>query len=479
MLLKYIQSTLNKLYKEITGLDCSLIEPIPESGSPRKYYRLISEKAIFIGAYNPVIEENETFFSFARTFRSMDLPVPEVLAISSDRKCYIQTDFGNISLFDLVQKDIESGNISTQTLNYYKKSLNYLIQFQISAHQKVNYSMAYPIAAFDATSVLFDLEYFKYYFLKLHPQISFNERLLQIDFQNFTTFLLNAPADYFMYRDFQSRNIIVRDDQAYFIDFQGGRKGPLQYDVVSLLFQAKARLAESTRNELKEYYLSNLEKFVPNIRSEFEKYYDNFIYLRLFQVLGAYGYRGLIQKKAHFIDSIPHAISTLKEIFPSPYMNDQFPELTKVMEQILLIEEIYLPKKSIEPGLHITVSSFSYLKKGIPADNSGNGGGFVFDCRALPNPGREARYRMLTGKDSEVISFLKEKTEVHEFQSNVKSILTQSILEYQRRGFSSLTVNFGCTGGQHRSVYMAETSSEWIKNTFPGVKILTKHIELQ
>jgi aminoglycoside/choline kinase family phosphotransferase len=479
LLLKYIQSTLNKLYKEITGLDCSMIEPIPESGSPRKYYRLTSEKAVLIGAYNPVIEENETFFSFAQTFRLLDLPVPEVLSISSDRKCYVQTDLGNISLFDLVQKDIESGNISTITLDYYKKSLNYLIQFQISAHQKINYSMAYPIATFDATSVLFDLEYFKYYFLKLHPQIIFNERLLQSDFQNFTAYLLNAPSDYFMYRDFQSRNILIHNDQPYFIDFQGGRKGPLQYDLVSLLYQAKARIAESTRNELKEYYLNLLEKNIPNSRTEFEKYYEYFVFLRLFQVLGAYGYRGLIQKKPHFIASIPHAISTLKEIFPTAFVNDQFPELTKVLEQILQIEEIYLPKKVIETGLKIIVSSFSYLKTGIPADSSGNGGGFVFDCRALPNPGREVRYRMLTGKDSEVITFLEEKSEIYEFQSNVKSILTQSILEYQRRGFSSLAVNFGCTGGQHRSVYMAETSSEWIKNTFPNVNVITKHIELQ
>lgn len=479
MLLKYLQSTLNKLFKEVTGLDCDLIEPISESGSPRKYFRLHSENTVLIGAYNPVIEENETFFSFAETFRTLDLPVPAVLAISPDRKCYVQTYLGNKSLFDLVQTDLESGAISSQTLEQYKNCLNYLIQFQIIAHQKINYSLAYPISTFDATSVLFDLEYFKYYFLKLHSQINFNERLLQTDFQNFTSFLLNAPADYFMYRDFQSRNIMIHDNQPYFIDFQGGRKGPLQYDLVSLLFQAKARLSNSMRNDLKEYYLSQLEKSLANIRTEFEKYYNNFVYLRLFQVLGAYGYRGLIQKKAHFIDSIPYAIATLKEIFQFPLLNDQYPELTKVLQQIITMEEIYHPNKPFEPGLHITINSFSYLKKGIPVDNSGNGGGFVFDCRALPNPGREARYRMLTGKDSEVISFLKEKTEVIEFQSNVKSILTQSILEYQRRGFSSLVINFGCTGGQHRSVYMAETSSEWITNTFPDVKVIIKHIELQ
>lgn len=479
MLLHYIQNTLNQLFKDFSGLECSVIEPIPESGSPRKYYRLKSDTTELIGVYNPVIEENETFFSFSKTFQSLDLPVPEILAVSFDRKCYLQTDLGNISLFDLVQKDIISGNISSLTLEYYKKSLNYLIQFQLTAHQKINYSMAYPIAAFDATSVLFDLEYFKYYFLRLHPQISFNERLLQSDFLNFTTYLLNAPADYFMYRDFQSRNIMIHNDQLYFIDFQGGRKGPLQYDLVSLLFQAKARFTESTRNELKEYYLKLLEKNIPNSRNEFEKYYDYFVYLRLFQVLGAYGYRGLIQKKPHFIASIPHAITTLKEIFPISFMKDQFPELSKLLSQIIEIEEIYQPKKDIEKGLKISVSSFSYLKTGIPADTSGNGGGFVFDCRALPNPGREMRYRMHTGKDPDVISFLEEKTEVLEFQSNVKQILNQSILEYLQRGFSSLSVNFGCTGGQHRSVYMSETTSDWIRDTFPEVKVITKHIELQ
>lgn len=470
----------NELYTKLTGESCETISPIAESGSMRKYFRINGKSGSFIGTFNPDVHENEAFFSFSETFSKLQLPVPEVLIRSGDNLSYLQTDLGVVSLFSLIQENHSKGSFSNELIQQFKQIISYLIQFQIIAHKSIDYKKAYPSSEFTSQSILNDLEYFKYYFLKLHPEIIFNDENLQNDFQSFTNFISKSGIDHFMYRDFQSRNIMIFENKPYFIDFQGGRKGPLQYDIVSLLYQVKAQIPDTIREELLGYYLAELKKQLPTKESNFLKYYNSFVYLRLFQVLGAYGFRGLIQKKAHFIDSIPYALKTISEFYLKNNFDGVYTELERIVNQLSKLDIIY-PSKNITSShsLSVQVSSFSYLKKGIPIDFSGNGGGFVFDCRALPNPGREDKYKIKTGKDAEVIAFLESKEEVRSFFEHVKGICGISITNYIDRGFESLVINFGCTGGQHRSVFFAEKMFHWIKQKFPGIQIAIKHSELE
>jgi aminoglycoside/choline kinase family phosphotransferase len=478
--LKELNLIFSQLYKDHTRSDSEIISPLAESGSMRKYFRVNGSKGSFIGTYNPNCDENHAFFSFSESFGKLKLPVPQVLVRSADNLSYLQTDFGNVSLFNLVQECIVDGNFTEQLIAHYKQVISYLIQFQIVAHKSLDYSKAFPSPCFSSQSILDDLEYFKYYFLKLHQEILFNDDLLHIDFQNLTTFISQAPSDYFMYRDFQSRNIMMYQGKPNFIDFQGGRKGPLQYDIVSLLYQVKAQLPDSVREELLTFYLGELKKHLPDIQTEFETYYSSFVYLRLFQVLGAYGFRGLIQKKSHFVDSIPYALRTLSDFHSKYPLEEKYPELAKVIQQLSGLKSVYQPKIVTKPHkLKVQINSFSFLKKGIPMDFSGNGGGFVFDCRALPNPGREDRYRMLTGLDKDIIDFMESKNEVKPFFEHIKALSKQSITNYINRGFSSLILNFGCTGGQHRSVFFAEKTYHWAKQKFPDIEIEIQHTELQ
>jgi len=472
-----IQQNISELALSL-GLKLIEILPIAESGSARKYFRIVTETGSLIGTYSENTEENEAFLSFSRHFHGLGLNVPEVLAVNDDKTCYLQSDFGDDNLFAHVQKSLMAGGFGENVIQLYKAALKHLVKFQCIGHQGLDYSKAYPSACFDRQAILDDLNYFKYYFVKPHEEIDFNETRLNRDFNAFADFVSQAQNDFFMYRDFQSRNIMVKDNELYFIDFQGGRQGPLNYDVVSLLYQVKAQIPQAVRDELVLYYKEVLAQYVSPEEVKFDLYQPYFVYLRLLQVLGAYGFRGLIQKKSHFIESIPYALKELKTWNENHPLND-YPELQKVISQLSILNYPQtLNSQLLTPNskLTVTVNSFSF-RKGYPNDFSGNGGGFVFDCRALPNPGREPEFKTKTGRDWEVIDYLMAKPPVHVFLDHVKSIVSQSVENYKERHFSNLMVSFGCTGGQHRSVFFAQTIYEWLKSAYPDINLKLNHIE--
>ena len=481
-----IQNILAALTRSIGEIPNEIL-PIAASGSARKYYRIVTDKRTLIGTYSENVEENEAFLAFSKHFHKLGLNVPEVFAVNAERTCYLQSDFGDDNLFAHVQKSLiansgpstGSGILASygeNVIQLYKQALKHLVKLQVLGHKGLDYSKAYPTELFDRQAIIDDLNYFKYYFVKPHEEIDFNETRLGKDFEAFADFVSQAPCDFFMYRDFQSRNIMVKDGDLYFIDFQGGRKGPLNYDVVSLLYQVKAQIPQAIRDELIQYYKEELKQFVNPEEVKFDLYQPYFVYLRLLQVLGAYGFRGLIQKKSHFIESIPYALKEIQALAKTQPLND-YPELQHIIEQFSKIEQRYQAILLPPSGkLTVTVNSFSF-RKGYPNDFSGNGGGFVFDCRALPNPGREPEFKTKTGRDWEVIDYLMAKPPVHVFLDHVKSIVGQSVENYKERHFSNLMVSFGCTGGQHRSVFFAQTIYEWLKATYPDVHLKLNHIE--
>ncbi len=454
------------------------IKGIAESGSSRKYYRVFTEGTTVIGAYNANVEENEAFFYLTEHFGAKGLPVPKLLAVNESRNCYLQSDLGDESLFSWIQRDLKDGAYSDATINLLKQVLEQLVRLQTEGHQGLDYSKVYPVPCFDKGAVIDDLDYFKYYFVKPHAEIVFNETRLKAEFNRFADFVCQADHNYFMFRDFQSRNIMVCGNQPYFIDYQGGRRGPLQYDVVSLLYQVKAQMPQNLRDELLQHYKKTLGAHADLAALDFDKYYPYFVYLRLLQVLGAYGFRGLIQKKAHFIESIPFALKELKVLNESFTLNE-YPELQNVVSQVCKLLEKYTPHSSLltpHSSLTVTINSFSF-KKGYPDDFSGNGGGFVFDCRALPNPGREPEFKTKTGRDWEVVEYLEAKPQTHVFLEHVKAIVQQSVDNYLERHFSHLMVSFGCTGGQHRSVFFAQSIADWLRKDYPQVNVILNHIE--
>ena len=470
-----IQNILAELTRSLDETPIDIV-PIAASGSARKYYRIVTEKRTLIGTYSENTEENEAFLTFSKHFHDLGLNVPEVFAVNEEKTCYLQSDFGDDNLFAHVQRSLMASSFGENVIELYKKALSHLVKLQVLGHKDLDYSKAYPTERFDRQAILDDLNYFKYYFVKPHEEIDFNETRLGKDFEAFADFVSQAPCDFFMYRDFQSRNIMVKDDELYFIDFQGGRKGPLNYDVVSLLYQVKAQIPQPVRDALIQYYKEELKQFVNPEEVKFDTYQPYFVYLRLLQVLGAYGFRGLIQKKSHFIESIPYALKEIQALAKAQPMND-YPELQHIIQQFGKIEQRYQTILQPPTGkLTVTVNSFSF-KKGYPNDFSGNGGGFVFDCRALPNPGREPEFKTKTGRDWEVIDYLMAKPPVHVFLDHVKAIVGQSVDNYRERHFSNLMVSFGCTGGQHRSVFFAQTIYEWLKTTYPDIHIIVNHIE--
>lgn len=467
------ESVINLIYKNLPEKIFD-IKMLPASGSSRVYFRIFSELRTYIATYNTNIEENKAFFSFSKHFKDTGLPVPELIAISDDSRCYIQSDLGDTCLFDYVKECLKNQHFDDKTINLYKQSLDNLVDFQIKGNNNLDYSTAYPTPSFDKCSIIDDLNYFKYYFLKINEEIDFNETRLNNDFQRLADYAMKAPSDFFMYRDFQSRNIIINNGLTYYIDYQGGRKGPLQYDVVSLLYQVKAQLSTELKNELLQYYKDKLSHYINLEDIGFDKYYNVFVLLRLLQVLGAYGFRGIIQKKQHFLESIPYALNELiaiKDILNLPF---EMKELSNVLNQM---ECLLMKYKHIENDkLTVVVNSFSYKNGGIPEDRSGNGGGFVFDCRALPNPGRYDQYKKLTGEDVEVQDFLNGKDEVESFFKTAKIIVFQSVDNYIERDFRNLFVNFGCTGGQHRSVFFAKKMAESLHETYPQIRVVLNHL---
>ena len=470
-----IQNILAELTRSIGETPMEIL-PIAASGSARKYFRIVTATRTLIGTYSSNMEENEAFLTFSKHFHDLGLNVPEVFAVNEDKTCYLQSDFGDDNLFAHVQKALMAGGFGENVIQLYKQALKHLVKLQVLGHQGLDYSKAYPTERFDRQAIIDDLNYFKYYFVKPHEEIDFNETRLGKDFEAFADFVSQAPCDFFMYRDFQSRNIMVKDDDLYFIDFQGGRKGPLNYDVVSLLYQVKAQIPQATRDELVEYYKAELSQYISPEAVKFDTYQPYFVYLRLMQVLGAYGFRGLIQKKSHFIESIPYALREIEALSKITPLKD-YPELQSVISQLHKLDAKYAALIAPPAGkLTVTINSFSF-KKGYPNDFSGNGGGFVFDCRALPNPGREPEFKTKTGRDWEVIDYLMAKPPVHVFLDHVKGIVGQSVDNYRERHFSNLMVSFGCTGGQHRSVFFAQTIYEWLKSAYPDINLKLNHIE--
>jgi aminoglycoside/choline kinase family phosphotransferase len=472
---EYQIKNLKEFFKQWSGKYPDQVTVIPPSGSERKYFRLKYNDASAIGAWNPVKEENAAFLHFTQHFLANGLHVPEIYGSDPENDIYLIEDLGDVSLFSLLQNKPPDTIIPEEIIGIYKKSLSELIRFQVIAGKTLDYTYCYPYSSFDARAMKWDLNYFKYYFLKLH--VPFHEARLEDDFDTLANFLETAGSDYFLYRDFQSRNILIKDNQPYFIDYQGGRKGPLQYDLASLLFQVKADLPYDLREELLDYYISELTSLISIDQAAFKKQYYGFVLIRLLQVLGAYGFRGLIEKKPHFISSIPFALKNLDWWLNYVNLQLNLPELLPALKSLAGLKKYQIVSRPTEEKLTVVINSFSY-RQGIPVDLSKNGGGFVFDCRALPNPGREERYRAFNGRDQVVIDYLKDRTEVIEFLNDTEKLVSRSVENYIERGFSNLSVSFGCTGGQHRSVYCAETLAARLKNKYPQVNVELAHLML-
>ena len=460
-----IEKNLKNLFETWSGEELQVISSLPQSGSYRRYYRISGNSKSAVGVVNPDHKENNAFMTFTKHFKSIRLSVPEFYLDDKKSGTYLIEDLGDVSLFSFLSENKNHKEFPEKVTSYYKNSLEHLIRFQFDGSKGLDYSVCYPRNSFDKQSIMWDLNYFKYYFLKLTKTV-FDEQLLENDFNKFAEFLLSTDMNNFMYRDFQSRNILIKDEKLYFIDYQGGRKGALQYDVASLLYDAKADLPQKIRDELVEFYIQiSINKTKIN-REEFLRYYHGYILIRILQAMGAYGFRGLYEKKVHFLKSIPFAIKNLNWLLDKKLLPDGLPELQKSLRNIINNNELskFEYHESLDK-LKVTINSFSY-KQGIPLDLSGNGGGFVFDCRALPNPGRLEKFKELSGRDKEVIVFLDNETAVKDFLENVIMISENSIKNYIERKFTSLIINFGCTGGQHRSVYSAEKLADYLKNKF-------------
>jgi aminoglycoside/choline kinase family phosphotransferase len=453
------------------------IEPLQGDlgGSGRKIVRLTANKLSAIGIVYGVREENVAFLEFSRHFRRHGLPVPEIYAQDLDRGAYLEEDLGDTTLFEFLSKNRSGEDIAASVVDAYRRVVAILPRFQVQAGRDLNYNVCYPCAAFDAQSIAWDLNYFKYYFLRL-AGIPFNEQALEDDFGRLTQFLLTADRDFFLYRDFQSRNIMLRGSQPFFLDYQGGRKGALQYDIASLLYDAKADLPPALRQQLLDHYLDVLAAFIPLDREAFLRHYYAYVYVRILQALGAYGFRGYYERKAHFLQSVPYALKNLRWLLHNVTLPVALPALTDAFKSMLAAEQL----QTVAPeARHLVVRVFSFsFHRGLPKDDTGHGGGFIFDGRALPNPGREERFAAFTGKDAPVVDYLDQQESVRQFLSSVTSLVDASVSNYLARGFNSLMVSFGCTGGRHRSVYLAEQLAKHLRAR-NGIEVVVRHLELE
>ena len=460
---------LTDLFSSHTGQAGPTLEALPSSGSNRKYFRLSTDKLSLIGVYGESREENHAFINLANHFLTRGLNVPKVVAVSADELFYLQEDLGDTVLFDLIRGGRTTGVFSHEEKELLHKTISLLADFQYLGARDLDFSICYPLPAFNHRSVMWDLNYFKYSFLKT-TGMDFREDLLENDFEKMAGMLLKDPTDTFMYRDFQSRNVMLVDGNPYFIDFQGGRKGPVYYDVASFLWQAKAGFPAELRDELITTYIASLKKFRPVDEASFLKQLRQFVLFRTLQVLGAYGFRGYFEKKPHFIQSVPFALNNLRELLKDGF--DEYPYLSMILQEMTNLKQFADTRKR---ELEVRVYSFAY-KKGVPNDQSGNGGGYVFDCRAINNPGKYERYNNVTGLDEPVIKFLEEDGEMVTFLDTLYPLIDQHVKRYQERNFTNLMICFGCTGGQHRSVYAAQHMAEHISVKF-GVKVSLIHRE--
>jgi aminoglycoside/choline kinase family phosphotransferase len=471
---KKIEEKLTRLYTGWSGTAPDRIEPLSAHGSERTYYRIYGAHKSVIGAYNTDRDENRAFLALSKHFHSLDLPVPEIYHHDQEQMTYLIEDLGDQTLFSYLNTRRAVSGFSDEIISLYEKVVTLLPRFQIEGARDIDYNICYPRHSFDKQSMLWDLNYFKYYFLKL-ANVTFDEQKLEDDFHRFCDYLLQTPCDFFLYRDFQSRNIMIKTDALYFIDYQGGRKGALQYDIASLLYDAKADIPHNIRNYLLEKYLSAVDEYHVTPHGSFMDYYPGYVLIRIMQALGAYGFRGFYQRKLPFLQSIPYAINNLETVLHENVLPVDIDELRDVWTQ--LTHAPHLRKMGSMPKrLTIAISSFSY-KNGLPLEDSEHGGGFIFDCRSLPNPGRFPEYKNFTGMDANVIDFLNRKKEVKRFLENIYRLLDPVITNYQNRNFTRLMVSFGCTGGQHRSVYCAAQLAAYLKTKHP-VDIKCHHREL-
>jgi len=472
---------LKRLFEQHFHSPVERVQPLQGQlgGSGRKIIRLSGEKLSAIGILYDVRDENVAFLEFSRHFRRRGLPVPEIYAEDLSHGAYLEEDFGSTTLFEFLSDHRNGATIAPEAVEAYRKVVAVLPRFQVEAGSDLNYKVCYPRASFDRQSIAWDLNYFKYYFLRL-AGIPFNEQALERDFSRLTKLLLSASRDYFLYRDFQSRNIMLRkslnEDQPFFLDYQGGRKGALQYDIASLLYDAKADLPPDLRQQLLDHYLDSLSGFLDLDRSAFMQYYYAYVYVRIMQALGAYGFRGFYERKEHFLQSVPYALKNIRWLLHNVELPVALPTLMEAFKSVVASDKLQGLTAASEPErLTVRVFSFSF-HRGLPRDETGNGGGFVFDGRSLPNPGREERFKTLTGKDAAVMDYLNQQESVHQFLANTISLVDASVTMYQRRGFKHLMVSFGCTGGQHRSVYLAEQLAKHLRGK-DGVDVVVHHRE--
>ncbi len=442
-------------------------------GSGRRIIRLSGQPGTAIGILYDVREENTAFVEFSRHFHNQGLPVPAIYGQALDQGAYLEEDLGDVTLYDFLAQHRSGEEIAPAVVEAYRKVVGILPRFQIDGGRNLNYKVCYPRASFDRQSINWDLNYFKYYFLRL-AGIPFNEQGLEDDFAKLTKFLLSAERDFFLYRDFQSRNIMLLNGEPHFVDYQGGRRGALQYDIASLLYDAKADLPPALRQQLLDEYLDALATRMPLDRKIFLHHYYAYVYIRILQALGAYGFRGFYERKTHFLQSVPYALKNLRWLQHHVELPIQLPTLMEAVRGMLASEKLQslsAPAKT----LTVQIQSFSF-HRGLPVDESGNGGGFIFDARSIPNPGREEQFKTLTGRDAPVIEYLQQQESVHQFLASVRSLVDMSVSNYLQRGFQHLMVSFGCTGGQHRSVYMAEQLAKYLSKR-AGVNIILQHRE--
>ncbi len=464
---------IGKLFEQIRNTKPDRIEKLPQSGSDRIYFRIYAGAETFIATYNLNQRETQTFIYFSRHFKSASLPVPEILGVNEEDTVYIQEDLGTESLLN----KLEQNGHNEYVYGLFQKSLLEIARLQVLGDANLDYDWCLTAKEFGKQAIMSDLLYFKYYFLDT-LQLPYDKQAMLDDFEALASYLTRTQYKYFMFRDFQSRNIIVKNDQVSFIDYQGGMKGALQYDVASLLWQAKAELSEEWKNSLLNYYMDSIDGLLekPVDRNTFVSQYNGYVLIRLLQVMGAYGFRGLFERKAHFLASIPLALRNLKFFIQHKRIGIVTPEFDRVLGLVVtdeMIARFETIQATEETPLVIEVNSFSY-KKGIPADPSENGGGFVFDMRGILNPGRFDDYKTLTGMDKSVQDFLEQRTRMNEYLNSVWDLIDITVADYLKRGFSHLMINFGCTGGQHRSVYAAEQTARHLRNKYK-VKVKLTH----
>jgi len=463
---------LKDLFRSRFGRDAETLAPVRADGSSRKIYRLSGGGTTAIGVLNEDIKENRAFIEFSKHFRKEGIPVPEFYAENESGTAYLEEDLGDTTLFQFLGKRRTAQGFPAEVVAAYRDVVRWLPQIQIAAGRTLDYRWCYPRASFDKQSMLWDLNYFKYYFLTLGG-VPFHEERLEDDFQVFADYLLAADRNYFLCRDFQSRNVMLKDGKPYFIDYQGGRRGALQYDIASLLYDAKADVPFELRDELLDQYIQEAGKLAPVDKAEFKKYFPGFVLIRIMQAMGAYGLRGFHEKKPLFLQSIPYAIRNIEHVLMTSSLPVEVPELSAVFKR-LVGSSALRQFGAAKLKLTVHIQSFSY-KGGMPRDDEGHGGGYVFDCRCLPNPGRLPEFVKSSGLDADVIAYLSKEETVDRWARSAFALVDQTVQDYGRRNFTHLFVAFGCTGGQHRSVYCAERLAKHLRDQ--GVSVTTAHRE--